>query len=104
MKLASVFTFAGVLACFLPRATHAWPLQDVGAGHARPASTQKLPYIYTHWKQFTMKDGLPNDHIFAVKADGPRVWIGTEGGLAMLDKRTGKIKSWTEKAACPGAW
>jgi len=57
---------------------------------------EKLPYVYTHWKQFTTADGLPNDHIFSVKADGPRVWIGTENGLAMLDKRTGKIQTWTE--------
>ena len=62
---------------------------------------EKLPYVYTRWKQFTVQDGLPNDHIFAVKVDGPRVWIGTENGLAMLDKRTGKIKSWTEKDGLP---
>ena len=61
----------------------------------------KLPYVYTKWKQFTVEDGLPNDHIFAVKADGPRVWIGTEDGLAMLDKRTGKIKSWKEQDGLP---
>lgn len=61
----------------------------------------KLPYVYTKWKQFTVADGLPNDHIFAVKADGPRVWVGTENGLAMIDKRTGKIKSWTEKDGLP---
>lgn len=65
------------------------------------AEPLKLPYIYTKWKQFTVVDGLPNDHIFAVKADGPRVWIGTEDGLAMLDKRTGKIKSWGEKDGLP---
>ena len=70
---------------------------------SEPASTApaKLPYVYTKWKQFTVKDGLPNDHIFAVHADGPRVWIGTEDGLAMLDKRTGKIKSWKEKDGLP---
>jgi ligand-binding sensor domain-containing protein len=36
-----------------------------------------------------------------VKVDGPRVWIGTEDGLAMLDKRTGKIRSWTEEDGLP---
>ncbi len=61
----------------------------------------KLPYVYTKWKHFTVADGLPNDHIFAVKVDGPRVWIGTEDGLALLDKRTGKIKSWGEKDGLP---
>lgn len=70
-------------------------------GLSLAAEPVKLPYVYTKWKQFTVADGLPNDHIFAVKADGPRVWIGTEDGLAMLDKRTGKIKSWQEKDGLP---
>ena len=55
----------------------------------------------THWKHLTGKDGLPSDHIFALKVDGPKVWIGTEGGLACLDKRTGKIRSWREKDGLP---
>ncbi len=62
---------------------------------------QDLPYVYTQWKHFTVKDGLPNDHVFAVKADGPRVWIGTEDGLACLDKQTGFIRSWREKDGLP---
>ncbi len=78
-----------------------WPAAVAGCLLAAPARPEALPYVYTHWKQFTVKDGLPNDHIFAVKVDGPRVWIGTEGGLAMLDKRTGRIRSWTEKDGLP---
>ena len=53
---------------------------------AASAGTPKLPYVYTKWKHFTVADGLPNDHIFAVKVDGPRVWVGTEDGLALIDK------------------
>jgi ligand-binding sensor domain-containing protein len=60
-----------------------------------------LPYVYTKWKHFTVADGLPNDHIFAVKADGDHIWIGTEDGLALLDKKTGKIRSWGEKDGLP---
>ena len=60
-----------------------------------------LPYVYTQWEQYTVADGLPDDHIFSVKADGHWIWIGTEGGLARLDKRTGKIRSWTEKDGLP---
>ena len=62
---------------------------------------RKLPYIYTQWKNFGVADGLPSDHIFSVKADGDRVWIGTEGGLAMYNKTTGKMKSWTTKDGLP---
>jgi len=84
MRIGAIIGLAGILSGLLPAAE---PL--------------KLPYIYTKWKQFAVADGLPNDHIFAVKADGPRVWIGTDDGLAMLDKRTGKIKNWGEKDGLP---
>jgi ligand-binding sensor domain-containing protein len=57
--------------------------------------------VYTKWKRFTVKDGLPNDHIFAVKADAGRVWIGTENGLARLDKETGAIETWGEEDGLP---
>jgi hypothetical protein len=73
----------------------------VGITAAPAQETKKLPYVYTKWKNFTVADGLPNDHIFSVKADGDRVWIGTEDGLAMYDKKTGKMKSWTEKDGLP---
>ena len=73
------------------------PAPAQGAG--KPPA--QLPYVYTKWKQFTTADGLPNDHIFAVKADGPYVWVGTEDGLARIDKRNGKIKSWKEADGLP---
>ncbi len=76
-------------------------LMVAAAGILSAAEPSQLPYVYTKWKNFTVADGLPNDHIFAVKADGPRVWIGTEDGLALFDKRTGKMKSWTEKDGLP---
>jgi len=71
-------------------------------GAAMQTGAAKLPYVYTSWKQFTVKDGLPNDHIFAVKVDGPRVWVGTEDGLALIDKPSGKVvKTWQEKDGLP---
>ncbi|HUL75656.1 MAG TPA: regulator, partial [Vicinamibacteria bacterium] len=71
-------------------------------GAARQTGAAKLPYVYTSWKQFTVKDGLPNDHIFAVKVDGPRVWVGTEDGLALIDKPSGRVvKTWQEKDGLP---
>lgn len=68
-----------------------------------PVADPGLPYVYTKWEQLTTKDGLPNDHIFAIKADPARdcVWIGTEDGLARYDKKTRKITSWQEKDGLP---
>jgi ligand-binding sensor domain-containing protein len=73
----------------------------LGTCWAQAQAPKKLPYIYTQWKNFTVADGLPSDHIFSVKADGDRVWIGTEAGLAMYDKKSGKMKSWTVKDGLP---
>ena len=69
---------------------------------AAEPGAENLPFVYTKWKQFTAKDGLPDDHIFAVKSDGGRIWVGTENGLALIDKKTSKVvKTWTEKDGLP---
>lgn len=60
-----------------------------------------LPFVYTEWEHLTVADGLPNDHIFAVKAAEPYVWIGTEDGLARFDKRDGKIQVWRMEDGLP---
>ena len=77
-------------------------LHAANEGAYREAPQQQgLPYIYTEWRQFTVEDGLPNDHIFAVEIDGDMVWVGTENGLARIDKRTGAIESWNEEDGLP---
>ena len=101
MRFLTTVVKVAALACLVA----AGPSPQRAAAASPPAPTlaagQDLPYVYTQWKHFTVKDGLPNDHVFSVKADGPRVWAGTEDGLACLDKRTGKIRSWQEKDGLP---
>lgn len=60
-----------------------------------------LPFVYTEWEHYTVEDGLPNDHVFAIAADERHVWFGTENGLARLDKETGEIRSWNEEDGLP---
>ena len=58
------------------------------AAEAQDASPSLLagePYVYSQWESFYAADGLPNDHIFALRADGDRLWVGTEGGLALYE-------------------
>jgi len=84
---------AGLLAAALAASLWAQDAAEAPAG---------LPYVYTQWKQFTVKDGLPNDHILSVKVDGPRVWVGTEDGLALIDKRSGRVVgAWSEEDGLP---
>lgn len=77
------------------------PDESIETDRRQPTSDPGWPYVYTKWEQFTTKDGLPNDHVFAVKVHGNDVWIGTEHGLARLDKRTHKIESWGEEDGLP---
>ncbi len=88
-----------------PTAATETPAQGAAAPEAaaQPAASEAagLPYVYTNWRHFTTKDGLPNDHIFAVKPQGSKVWIGTEDGLACYDKETGSMQVWKEEDGLP---
>ncbi len=61
----------------------------------READDLGEPFVYEDWTSYTMKNGLPNDHVFYVKADGDRVWVGTEHGLAVFEN--GTWRSWRRK-------
>jgi len=58
----------------------------------------KMP-VYGHWRNFTMKDGLPSDHVYCVRIDGDRVLAGTHDGLAVYEK--GKWKTYTINDGLP---
>ncbi|MBN2369549.1 MAG: regulator [Vicinamibacteria bacterium] len=84
---------AAVLAVLTPVAAFA---------EATHASPRGLPYVYTKWKHFTIENGLPNNHVFAVRSNGNDLWVGTENGLALIDKRQSKVvKVWQEKDGLP---
>ena len=63
-----------------------------GAAAAGRSATPQLPYVYTKWKHFTAEDGLPNDHIFAVKVGRP-ARLGRHRGRpgAASTSRPGKV-------------
>jgi len=98
LEISLVLWLANTAICKAEDQTGASP-----TSHSVSASTgeEQLPYVYTQWKHFTVKDGLPNDHIFAVKADSSNVWVGSEDGLARIDKKSLKIKSWKEEDGLP---
>jgi ligand-binding sensor domain-containing protein len=43
------------------------------------------------WENFMASNGLPDDHVFNVKVDGSRVWVGTENGLGLFENGKWKI-------------
>jgi len=55
--------------------------------------------VFSTWTTYTTRDGLPDDRVRAVRVDGDRVWIGTDGGLALVE---GTLRRhWTAKDGLP---
>jgi len=64
--------------------------RPASAVNRQPAgTTDSLPRF--RFENFTTANGLPNDHVFSVLVDGPRVWAGTEDGLALYENHSWRI-------------
>jgi ligand-binding sensor domain-containing protein len=53
------------------------------------ATTPDMPRF--HWENFTVANGLPDNHVYCVLVDGNRIWAGTENGLALLEDGKWKV-------------
>jgi ligand-binding sensor domain-containing protein len=53
------------------------------------AATPDMPRF--RWENFTVANGLPNNHVYCVLVDGNRIWAGTENGLALLEDHKWKV-------------
>jgi hypothetical protein len=72
----------------------------VHSGAATSDSPTSPVEIITEWETFYSDDmGLESDHIFTIKSDGERLWVGTEGGLTLFEKN--RWRSWTEENGLP---
>ena len=61
----------------------------------------ELPFVYQTWRTFTTRQGLPHESVRAIHIQGEKVWVGTEGGLALLDG--GVWTTWTHLDEAEGA-
>jgi len=52
------------------------------------------------WQTYTTADGLPSDSVRALAVQGGRIWVGTDGGLALFDGAA--WTSWTHLDAQNG--
>jgi ligand-binding sensor domain-containing protein len=53
------------------------------------AATPDMPRF--RWENFTIANGLPDNHVYCVLVDGNRIWAGTENGLALLEDGQWKV-------------
>ena len=47
------------------------------------AAPPAMPHY--RFENFTMANGLPNDHVYSVLVDGDRIWAGTNDGLGLYE-------------------
>ena len=52
------------------------------------AMTPDMPRF--RWENFTVANGLPDNHVYCVLVDGNRIWAGTESGLAVYENHAWK--------------
>ncbi len=92
LSLAALFIF-GMSA----RAPEPAPPPAVRAGEAPalPAERVYPPADTYTWQQWGLAEGLPSAKVLAVRVDGPRVWFGTNKGLALLEN--GKMRTFTTR-------
>ncbi|MEO8592598.1 MAG: regulator [Candidatus Solibacter sp.] len=64
-------------------------LLAVFAASVSLASAQDMPRF--RWQNFTVADGLPDDHVFNVAVDGDRLWVGTDNGLGLYQNGKWKV-------------
>ena len=57
----------------------------------RAPSQLKMPMY--RFENFTMANGLPDNHVYSVLVDGDRIWAGTENGLAVYENHAWKTYS-----------
>ena len=53
------------------------------------AAPPAMPMYF--WENFTTANGLPDNHVFCVLADGERIWAGTENGLGLYENGKWKV-------------
>jgi ligand-binding sensor domain-containing protein len=56
---------------------------------AAPSAAQEMPMF--RWENFTTGNGLPDNHVYSVLVDGPRIWAGTDNGLGLYENGKWKI-------------
>lgn len=42
--------------------------------------------VYTSWDNYTVANGMPEEKVLCVAADGDRVWAGTRKGVVLIEK------------------
>ncbi|HZQ22622.1 MAG TPA: hypothetical protein VFA89_07450 [Terriglobales bacterium] len=53
------------------------------------AVTPEMPRF--RWENFTVANGLPDNHVFCVLVEGNRIWAGTENGLALNENGNWRV-------------
>ncbi|HVN93321.1 MAG TPA: two-component regulator propeller domain-containing protein [Terracidiphilus sp.] len=84
------------LIAVLPMAAREGVGQARQSEHLVPAAVSSIPHMPRfRFENFTVADGLPDNHVYAVLVDGDRIWAGTDNGLGLYE--AGKWQTYSTK-------
>ena len=61
------------------------PVAGSGTVGAKARSAARLGLPHYRFENFTVANGLPDNHVYSVLVDGDRVWAGTDNGLGLFE-------------------
>lgn len=87
-KIAPVYSVTHNIRYLFPEENMLWIASDNGLILYDPVSNKVI-------RQWTGKDGLPNDVVYAILKDrSNKLWLSTNNGLSCFDPRVGKFKNY----------
>jgi ligand-binding sensor domain-containing protein len=91
--LLLVILFTTLLLWFIWDGEAGMQLEESDSPSIEPQEENENVLLYSQWRTYTTRDGLPSDKIHCVKVDGDIVWIGTDAGIVKF--KGGNFKTYT---------
>jgi len=102
-KLAVPVLLAACLGGVMSACGEEGTAESVPSGEQKAAAPVPDPYLFTNWETFSLDQGLPHHKVLAVKVHGDNVYVGTEKGAAILDRKSKKVERVIPQESSPGA-
>jgi len=87
VTVAACWTLAGSMALTAQKPETARAAAKVQRPHLNQLAPQMPHFLF---ENFTVENGLPDNHVYSVLVDGDRIWAGTENGLAVYENHAWK--------------
>src|SRR5665213_1164058 len=90
VTVAACWALAGPGLAIAQKSAVVRPTATVQGSHLNLTASQTPHMPHFRFENFTIENGLPDNHVYSVLVDGDRIWAGTENGLAVYENHAWK--------------